>query len=352
MKESNNIYELLNEMDFNIEDYEKEELNDIEKQNLKKAFRNSAKKKFNLKKFGSIAAVLVLSIGVLSQTDFGKNVYAAAESKVSEISYSIGKALGIERNIEPYANVVGKVKEDNGIEVKLEQVIIDKDTLTFNAVFNTTKPVEGASFENIDFFINGKRVNYSLGSGSSGPLDDTNTLFYSLCHYTFKGIEQMEDIEIKLVLKDLHYYIGESKDIEETEKGKWEFEFTANGKELALETKSSSIDYTFNIDNQRYKLNELEYNPVRQTIKGKREIVGEYKDSHRIELRGHDNLGNEIIFFIKSATQDEVIFSYERNYGFLGDWSDEITFITLAPVTWDSVDYKQIGEEFTIYIDK
>ncbi len=38
MKESKNIYEFLNEIDLNIDDYEKEELSDIEKKNLKKNF--------------------------------------------------------------------------------------------------------------------------------------------------------------------------------------------------------------------------------------------------------------------------------------------------------------------------
>ncbi len=98
---------------------------------------------------------MALTIGVLSQTSFGKNVYAAAESKVLEISYSIGKALGIERNIEPYANVVNQVVEDNGIEIKLTDVIIDKDELIFSTIVNTNKAVDGFRLD-YDIFINGK----------------------------------------------------------------------------------------------------------------------------------------------------------------------------------------------------
>lgn len=350
MKDSKNIYELLNQTDFNIEDYQKEELSDIENQNLKDNFRKNRKKRFNFKRFGTMAAALVITIGALSQTSFGKSVYAATQSKVSEISYSIGKALRIEKDIEPYSNVVGKIKEDKGIEVKLSEVIIDKDKFSFNTIFNTTKHVDRASFANTEIFINGEKVTNYLGSGENpGSLDDTNTLFYSLCHYDIEGIEQMEDIEIKLVLKDLEYYIRESK---EEIGGRWEFEFTANGKELAVNTKSLPLDYTFNIDNHTYKLKELEYNPVRQTIKGKREVLGEYKDSYLIQLRGHDNLNNEVIFFIKSASPDEVIFSYERNYPFLGDWSDEIKSITLTPFVMGYPENKQVGEEFTIFLNK
>lgn len=287
---------------------------------------------------------------MIGQTSLGKNVYATAQSKVSEISYSIGKALNIERNIEPYVNMVGKTKEDKGIEVKLDEVMIDKDRLNFNLIFNTMEPVDWASFKNMDVFINGKKMNPMESGQNSAALDETNTVFSSLGYYKIEEIEQMEDIEIKLVLKDLEYYKGE---LEGVESGSWDFEFIANGKELALKTESLPIDYTFNIDNYIYKLDKLEYNPVRQTIKGKlEEIVGKYKPSPRIELRGYDNLDNRIIFFINSAGPEEVEFSYQRNYPFLEEWSDEITSITLAPFNMDSLDNKQVGEEFTIFLNK
>ena len=95
MKDSKNIYELLNNMKIDLDDYEKEELSDVEKQNLKRTFGSGAMKKFNFKKFVSIAAALVLVAGALGQTDFGKGVYAAAESKISEIRMPV-RAAGID----------------------------------------------------------------------------------------------------------------------------------------------------------------------------------------------------------------------------------------------------------------
>lgn len=139
MKNSKSIYEILNDIDVNIEDYEKEGLNDMEKENLKRTFRKNIRRKFNFKRFAAIAAALILTIGVLGQTNLGRQVYAAAESKITEISYSIGKALGIERDIEPYANVVNQVVEDKGIAVKLTDVIIDKDELIFSGIVETIR---------------------------------------------------------------------------------------------------------------------------------------------------------------------------------------------------------------------
>ena len=104
MKDSKNVYELLNQVDFDIRDYEREDLSDIEKKKLKVDFRRRNRKRINPKKVIAIAATFLLAIGLFSQTSLGRSVYAIAQSKVSEISYSIGKALNIDRNIEPYAD--------------------------------------------------------------------------------------------------------------------------------------------------------------------------------------------------------------------------------------------------------
>ena len=156
MKKPKNIYDLLNNMDFDIDDYEKEELNDMEKKKFKNEFRKNNKKKFNFKKFGSIAVALLLTVGILSQTGFGRDVYAMAESKLSEITYTIGNALNIERDIEKYSNVINKTVENNGVEVKLTDVIIDKDEILFSTVINTSEPADGVDFD-YDIFINGKK---------------------------------------------------------------------------------------------------------------------------------------------------------------------------------------------------
>ncbi len=67
------------------------------------------------------------------------------------------KLQGLKKNIEPYANVVNQVVEDNGIEVKLTDVIIDKDELIFSTIVNTNKAVDGCSLD-YDIFINGKKL--------------------------------------------------------------------------------------------------------------------------------------------------------------------------------------------------
>lgn len=351
MKDSKNVYELLNHMDINLEDYDKEVLNDMEIRSLKENFKKSRKQRMSFKKFGTIAAVVVLTIGILSQTSFGKGVYAAAQSKVAEISYSIGKALGTERNIEPYANVIDQTVEDNGVEVKLSDVIIDKDELIFSTIVDTNRAVDGFSF-GYDIFINGKELTNYGATGSTGKIDDSETLFIETYAVDTKGIDLKENIDVRIVLKDMNYFIGTS---EERIKGRWEFEFTANGSELMANSHALPMDYSFNIGGQSYSLEEFRYNPVNQKIFGK--LKGQSKDAYAVDLRGHDNLGNEVRFSLTSVSGEDLVFRYENIHG---DLSDEITSITLTPYAVKypeksgkmSDDYKEAGEEFTIYLKK
>lgn len=351
MKESKNIYELLNQVEVNIEDYEEEELSDMEKQKLKDNFKKNIRKKINLKKFGIIAAALILTISVVGQTNIGKNVYAAAESKISEMYYSIGKALGIERNIEPYSNVVNQTIQDKGIEVKLTDVIIDKDELIFSTIVNTNKRVDGFRFDS-EIFIDGKRLTNYGTTGMRRVMDDSNTLFLQTDCVDIKGIDTKENVDIKIELSDFNYYIG---DVEENIKGRWKFEFTANGEELTENTYVLPIEYSFDIDEQSYSLEEFRLNPVNQKIFGK--VKGKPKDTYQIDLRGVDNLGNEVVFFLESKSGKDIVFKYENIYG---DLSNEITSITLTPYAAKlpeksgrmSGDWNQVGKEFTIFIQR
>ena len=115
------------------------------------------------------------------------------------------------------------------------------------------------------------------------------------------------------------------------------------------------IDYSFKIGDQKYSLEEFRYNPVnRRFWKIKR---GKSKDSYAVELKGYDNLGNEFIFSLNSVSGEYLVFKYENLYG---DLSDEITSISLTPYAAKipeksgkmSNDYKKVGEEFTISLQK
>lgn len=360
MKKTKNVYEALNEIDFDFKDYEEETLNDMEKKKLKDNFNKNTRNRFNVKKVSSIVAVSILTIGVFSQTGFGQNVYAGALSKLTEISYSIGNSLGIERDIESYVNVVDQIVEDNGIEVKLTDIMIDKDELIFSTIFNSDIMMGYAhSFNDVNIYLNGKGLNSSRG-GASGLIDGTDNLFSAtydadLKFSNIKDINLDEDIDIKIVLKDIRSLVGESNETMIT-KGKWEFEFKANGRELNGGTYVIPIDYSFNVDKQTYSLNEFSYNPIKQKIYGSIENV-DIDNYNDIKLSGYDNLGHEIEFERSISNKGGFILEYSNINGGL---SEQATSMSLVPYAVAfpkengkmSNDFKQVGEEFTIVLNK
>ncbi len=350
MENTKNMYELLNDLSIHLEDYAQEEVDNLEKKKLKKAFRRKRYKISNSKKIGTVAVALLLALGVLTQTNWGKVVYAATESKLAAITYSIGEGLGIERNIEPYANVVNQVVESNGVEMKLTDAIIDKDELILSIVTNTNKPVEGVNFD-YDVFINGKKIRSYSATGSSGAIDHSESRFFSVYSINIAGIDTAENVNIKVLLKNLTYYTGNATT--DKAKGEWKFEFTANGSELMASAYSLGLDYSFNIGADQYTLNEFRYNPVNQKIFGK--VQDRSGRSYAIDLKGRDNLGNEVVFFLTSRSGEDLVFKYQNLYG---DLADDVTSITLTPYAAQmpeksgkmSDEWEQVGEAFTIIL--
>lgn len=359
MKKNKNIYDILNDTNFDIEDYKREELSDIEKKKIKNKFKKSKKKKFNFKKFGSIAVAILLTVGVLSQTNLGKNVYAAAESKLSEITYSIGYVLNIERDIEKYSNVINKTIENNNVEIRLTDVVIDKDELIFSTITDIGTPSDANSFE-YDVFVNGKKLKALAIGGGTSTTSGRLPIDTHIAKFKDTDVDIKEDLDIKIVLRNLKSYtLGNSKEdiIENSIKGKWEFEFRANGRALTANTYSLPLEYSFNISEKNYKLEEFRYNPVNQKIYGTAQ--DEYEFSHIITLMGYDDLGNKVEFDLYRYENKELIFDYS-NYSNEGkDLSDDAESITLAPYAVEnpketgaiSKNYKQVGEEFTINLE-
>ena len=361
MKELNNIYEALNHMDFDMDDYEKEELNDIEKRKLKRQFRKSRKKPYNFKKIGSIAATIILILGILGQTSFMKNAYAYVEYKLTELYYSIENILNLGRDLESYSNVVNKVVKSDGIEMKLTDVIIDEDLLIVAAIVDIGDRGYKPNFYDHDIYINGEIASNSSTRSQTESINEENTMFTSLYEFRIRDIDLSKRIDLRIVFRDMPFKREDQEEVIFSD-GIWEFEFTASGHELMADTKTIPLDYSLEFENGELIFEKLSYNVVNQKIYGKYDFVS-YSDletSHiyAIRLRGEDNLGNKVQFLPDRVDWYSIEFRTGRRY--LGrDTSillDEAEYITLIPYMEKNLDpfgfdYEKIGEAFTIYLD-
>lgn len=319
---------------------------------FERADKDLRKRRF-VKPLIAIAVSLILVVGIFSQSFFMEKVYAYAESKILEMSYSIGRALGIERDIEPYTNVVNQVVESKGIEMKLTEVIIDEDQLHLATIVDTVEPMDMTDFD-YKIFINGKRVINDGGSATTRTMDDSEILQSTEYRINVGDMGLLENLDIRIIFTDLNYYVD---NVPKRIKGKWEFEFTASGYELMVDTNRIPIDYSFNIGKEKYILDEFRFNPVNQDIYGKFETGRIGRARYDIRLQGEDNLGNIAFFYLGQTSQNNMKFRYDNYYG---DLSTDAEFITLAPYIREfpeedgryTEEWEKIGEAFTIYFNE
>jgi hypothetical protein len=352
------IYELLNNVEIDLDKID--DISEIEKERLKKNFKNINKKSDRMNKKSNrinksiIVAGLALLIGISSQTNVGKQVYAAAKSKINDINYSINWFLGTDREIQPYSKVINQVVEDNGVKVKLTDVIVDKDELIISSLVELdNKDVDIVNFD-YNIYIDGKRIDKYSSSGSFGKLDNMENIFYNLSIVDIEDVPLKDDINIDIIIKNIRTTIEEENTFKENKiKGNWEYRFNANASQLAEKTNNKVIKYSFKVDDTEFIIDELSLNPVSQKIYG--HIVGDDTLKHNLILKGFDNLGNEVEFYLSKSFEKELVFRYES---INKDLADNITSIELTPYASKfpeqngkvTNDWKQVGQPFTIKI--
>ena len=117
------------------------------------------------------------------------------------------------------------------------------------------------------------------------------------------------------------------------------------------------MDYPFNIGDLKYSFILIwEQTLLIQSLVLKGNLCYPEKQA-RLLRWGHDNLGNESYFSLTSVSGEDLVFKHRRS---TGDLSDEITSITLIPYAAKypeqsgkmSDDYKQVGEEFTVFFEE
>ena len=340
------IYKMLNEANMNIEDYKKEDFNELEKKRLKNKFRKSINKK-RLNK-GSIAAaaavVCMISIGLFG-TDAGAQVLA----KVSE---SIASSIGVEKNLDSYNTVVNKCITDNGITIQLNEVILDESQkqLIISDTISSQKALK--EYESYDadktVYINNKKVKFEGSIGSSGNLDDYSS--QSVIEYDLTALKDVDltgELDIKIV------YSKVTVNYENPQRGKWVFEFKSNGDALKIDTKEIKLNNSFTLENgEKIILEKYTSNALGHNIMCKVENSNK-NESYDVMLKGTDDLGNNVEFCLTRGSKDSMILRYNNIDRNLDENAKELTLTPYAVKFPEesgqlSHDFKKVGEEFKI----
>lgn len=357
------IYDFLNDMDINLDRYEKEELSEFEKSKYKKDINkriNKEKDKPNSwkKRIIVIAASLILLLG-FSRTEVGRSTYAIASEIFANVKYSIKDGLQFTNDIDRYSSNIDLISESEGVKIKLNDIIVDRDKVYFTLLADIKEhiPEEYLEDENIAFILlvgkmgsykyfdkitmNGKEgkinsLKTTIGGPDSKVKDRTLVTEIRNKESRDKGIfdivieaenplrdniDELENIDFKLTFNYLGVEIYEPyreepplpKNIVELY-GEWEFEFTREMKELFIETDRYKLDENLILEELDIELIELTSNPLGNKIEAKIKDKGLYEEEFgtSILLDGYDNLGQRRSFSFILQEEEEIIMIKEH----------------------------------------
>lgn len=336
-----NIYDLLNKVEVNLEEYEEREMSELKQKRLLNQFSsNKTKKGNNYKKYIAVASVAVISFGVIGTLP--------TLATINPTAYKIATMLGIEKDLENYTTVVNQPISENGITVGLGEVAYDKinEELIVTTYITSNKPIENPDDHtkhgmNKKLYINGQE--FSTSSNGQSKMLDEKTIGYVTRYKMKSDIEGSFDVTItipQVFLDDEEY------------RGKWKFEFNVNGDQLALDTQVVELDASVQLkDESELRLVQYTSNALGKSIYYTFE-GGIARDF--FELRGEDNLGNPVVFEFAAGIhgkEGEFTITDERS-----NLSPEASQITLRLYTSTLVGegeqvervYEAVGDEIII----
>lgn len=319
--------------DMDMKKYEKAVLGEIRKE------RRTARGKMRSLAVAACAAVAVLA-GTVA---FGDEVQAA----LRQISWSIGSALGLSKDLADYREVIETSVSDQGYVITLQEAVAAEDHLVVNYTLQREdgQPMEQYLIPNGALHINGKPV-VPDGSGSAEFLDDAQTILGIVESYHTPGYDLSGENRFLLSFDCI--------DREEEIKGKWEFAFAADGSELTADTKRMGMDQEFQLpDGVQVKLTQYTSNDLEQRI------FFETSGSTRylLMIKAADQMGNQVEFGLRSSDAKGGYLQNEEviDDGRLDDREGPVT-MTLYAVELPEEngripdDYVQIGEPFELEI--
>lgn len=350
----NNIYSLLNDASIDLNEYKKEDFNDIEKKLIKNNIRKSIKK--SSKQSGGRKAIAAVAIMAILVCISSVNTRAYAISKINLFSESISSFLGIERNLENYNTVINKSVMNNGVTVKLNEVVLEDDELLISTNISSDRSLKESDSwgSEMTLYINNKKVKFTGAGGGRKQIDNYTT--QQVEEYDLDSIKDMDlsgDLNVKIVYSKM--MVNYADDIN----GIWKFEFKTNGDRLKIDTKTVNLDYEFDLENaSKYILEKYTDNALGQKVYGKIIDNSANNGTYDILLKGYDDLGSKVIFDLIKGGKDYFVLKYEN--ALVGNLNEKASKLILTPYAVKmpeqsgkepSIDeYKKVGNEFTINI--
>ena len=207
----NNIYDELNDMKI---EYEEVPLNDFERENLKRTVRSlkikNKKNKLN-KKIVTIAASLILVLGITNYTS-GGYVFAKTRELASNFKITLSDAMGLSREVDKYSVNLNEAFEINGKKYIFDKFIIEDNNLyTVILSLNDSEKMLSGEVSLTELKVNGKKNNILSSSASGYTLpEDEKVSVYTLKYVLEDSLPKEGEVNLEFFFDE---FLGNKKKI-------------------------------------------------------------------------------------------------------------------------------------------
>lgn len=318
----NNQFDMLNEVNNDIDNIEEVILSDEEKKKISnRAIKKIKKSNKGFNKKGIIAATLALALtGSLVLTN--ENVLA----QINSIGRKIESFLRQEDDsFKQYKKDIMQVSEDKGIKFMLNEVLLDDEELYISASVDykgfdrsTLKTkydgdlniIPSAADPKFEISLNGEKLDVT-GAGGSYEYNDDGTVDM-LLKLDMKNVDLNKVYDIKLEINTMETQ-PDYKD-HEFIAGNWILEFKVDGNAMSKEMRIIEINKDIDLEYKGMKIpvtiDELRISPISIRLKYKEDPIERMENNMYLDFKFLDENDKTIDFISQGGNLDGLSYKY------------------------------------------
>ncbi|WP_422660111.1 DUF4179 domain-containing protein [Paenibacillus sp. EC2-1] len=232
------LFKELNHETIHFDEFDEQPLTDIEKKVIKTRIKKKLKgrRSLSMKMISTIASLAFVSIIALNSNFALANIPIIGEKLEAFVYSQVG-------TLSDFKTMIGESVQDNGVNVTLNEIILDDGQLLISSTFHTDLKGDDLAynwFSDIDVYIDGQKI--EMGGGG-GPRDITESYINYFWAADIGNMDLHNEKAIRIVFNDL-----KRSDSEKMIKGKWKFNFKASGQNLFANTKRIPIHHHFTLE--------------------------------------------------------------------------------------------------------
>lgn len=291
------IYELLNDINIDENEFEEMEVSELEKAKVKNTLKKSINKKRKMKSWKKNVAVASILVG-LSATTFGLTFPAYAKNipVIEDIfrffdngradnsiqgNVSKDEEKGLYYNYKKFSHEINITKESNGVKITVNDAVFDGKTVSI------TYSIESEQDLGENAFIDSPNIE---GVGAMGGIGKTTKIDKS----NYVGILTLSNLEeTKLDIANIKWDIDSIQNIDNQTviKGDWKFAFSLNAVDSTMQLSDSSSEQNgVKVNIEKVSVTPMSFIVYYDQIVS--ESIRNKWDGVDVELEIKDDLGN------------------------------------------------------------